>query len=203
MKYLTTLLLSTLSLIASIDSCAQEVITIETPIYTVIYSEEYQQPLVVDYTVICTPGSKSYPRNVHNFTRVSGVNTSTGSDYDNNVWDKGHMAPASTFSCREDWLKETFTYVNCALQHENLNRGAWARLEAFERDLAGAYQDITVHIEIFFSDEWTDDETPARIPASFVKSLTWAESDGTRRTLSFDFPNEDTKGKSFWSFLIE
>ena len=99
-------------------------------------------------------------------------------------------------------LRETFSYANCALQHQGLNRGAWAQLERFERNLAGLYDDIEVRIELFFSDRWTTNSDPARIPSSFVKSISWKE-DGKERTLSFDFPNEDTTGRSFWEFLIK
>ena len=97
----------------------------------------------------------------------------------------------------------TFSYLNCALQHEGLNRGPWARLEAFERDLRGLYDEVNVHIEIYFSDEWTDNSDPARIPSSFVKTITWIEDNGKEKSISFDFPNKNPKGKSFWYFQIK
>ena len=175
---------------------------IKTDIYTSIFNEEYQQPLVVEYTIFCRPESPTYDRDGISFKAYPGLNGSSSSDYSGNVYDKGHMAPANTFACKEEWLRETFSYANCALQHQGLNRGAWAALERFERNLSGIYDDIEVRIELFFSDKWTTNSDPARIPASFVKSITWTE-DGKERTLSFDFPNEDTTGRSFWEFLID
>lgn len=175
---------------------------IKTDIYTVIYNEEYQQPLIVEYTIFCKPESRVYDRKGISFKAYPGIDGSSNSDYTNNVYDKGHMAPANTFACSEEWLKETFSYANCALQHQGLNRGAWATLEGFERNLAGIYDDIQVRIDIFFSNEWTTNSDPARIPSSFVKSITWTE-DGKERTISFDFPNEDTTGRSFWEFQIK
>ena len=175
---------------------------IKTDIYTSIFNEEYQQPLVVEYTIFCKPDSPTYERDGISFKKYPGLNGSSSSDYSGNVYDKGHMAPANTFACKESWLRETFSYANCALQHQGLNRGAWAALERFERNLSGIYDDIEVRIELFFSDERTTNSDPARIPASFVKSITWTE-DGKERTLSFDFPNEDTTGRSFWEFLID
>ena len=139
------------------------IVEIETPIYSVTYSQLYQQPISVEYTVICVPTAKSFPRGGIDFKRYPDVKTSTGSDYADNIWDKGHMAPANTFACREDWLKLTFSYVNCALQHQNLNRGAWADLEAFERDLAMIYDDVKVSIEIYFSEDWTENWTEDRM----------------------------------------
>jgi len=175
---------------------------IKTDIYTSIFSEEYQQPLVVEYTIFCKPDSPTYERDGISFKKYPGLNGSSSSDYAGNVYDKGHMAPANTFACKESWLRETFSYANCALQHQGLNRGAWAALERFERNLSGIYDDIEVRIELFFSDKWTTNSDPARIPSSFVKSITWTD-DGKENTLSFDFPNEDTTGRSFWEFLID
>ena len=180
-----------------------QIVEVKTDIYTAVYNEEYQQPMIVEYTIFCKPDSPVYDRAGITFKAHPGVNGSSSSDYVDNVYDKGHLAPANTFACSKEWLKETFSYANCALQHEGLNRGAWAQLERFERNLAGLYDDVQVRIEIFFSDEWTTNSDPARIPASFVKSVTWVENDGKEKTISFDFPNEDTTGKTFWQFQID
>ena len=176
---------------------------VKTDIYTSIYNEEYQQPLVVEYIIFCEPSSPTYDRDGITFKAHPEIKGSSSSDYANNDYDKGHMAPANTFACSEKWLKETFSYANCALQHKGLNRGTWAQLERFERNLAGLYDDVQVRIEVFFSDKWTTNSDPARIPSSFVKSITWIEHDGKEKTISFDFPNEDTTGKTFWQFQID
>jgi len=176
---------------------------VKTDIYTSIYNEEYQQPLIVEYTIFCEPSSPTYDRDGITFKAHPEIKGSSSSDYANNDYDKGHMAPANTFACSEKWLKETFSYANCALQHKGLNRGTWAQLERFERNLAGLYDDVQVRIEVFFSDKWTTISDPARIPSSFVKSITWIEHDGKEKTISFDFPNEDTTGKTFWQFQID
>jgi DNA/RNA endonuclease G (NUC1) len=177
-------------------------VTIKTDIFTSIFDESYQQPVVVKYTVFCNPASPSYERDGISFKAYPGLKASSSSDYSGNVYDKGHMAPANTFACKKDWLVQTFSYANCALQHQGLNRGTWAALERFERNLAGIYDDIQVHIEIFFSDKWTTNSDPARIPSSFVKTITWKEGN-KEKSISFDFPNEDTTGRSFWEFQIK
>jgi DNA/RNA endonuclease G (NUC1) len=178
------------------------VVEIKTDIYEISYSQTYQQPLIIDYTVICDATARSYPRDGISFKKYPGVKTSSSSDYSDNIWDKGHMAPANTFGCKKEWLETTFSYTNCALQHQTLNRGAWAALERFERDLASLYMDVEVNIMIYFSDKWTTNEDPARIPANFIKTLTWTEDNGKIRSIAFDFPNESTKGKSFWAFKL-
>ena len=178
------------------------IVTIKTDIYEVLYNTKFQQPIAVNYTVFCKPDSPKYDRDGISFKPYPGLVTSNGADYTANVYDKGHMAPASTFACKESWLKETFSYANCALQHQGLNRGTWAALERFERNLAGVHQEVEVYIEIYFSDKWTSNSNPARIPSNFVKVITWKQN-GKEKSISFDFPNEDTTGKSFWQFQIK
>jgi endonuclease G len=61
-------------------------------------------------------------------------------DYLNNVYDRGHLAPAADFNCDLATLRKTFTYLNCALQYDELNRGVWRLLEEHERVLAKKVQ---------------------------------------------------------------
>lgn len=197
---IATLLIFNLATFAQSEST--DIVSVRTDIYEVLYNTEYQQPVQVSYEIFCTPDSPTYERDGISFKAYPGLKSSSSSDYRDNVYDKGHMAPANTFACTEKWLKETFSYANCALQHQGLNRGTWAALERFERNLAGVYQEITVHIEIYFSDKWTSNSDPARIPSNFVKVITWRQ-DGKEKSISFDFPNEDTTGKSFWQFQIK
>ena len=71
-----------------------------------------------------------------NFYKEANIHTSDDHDYYNNEWDKGHMAPAIHFSDSVENLKATYSYVNSALQHMSLNRGAWRDLERAVRGWA-------------------------------------------------------------------
>ena len=62
---------------------------------------------------------------------------------------------------------------------------------------------MKVDIMIYFSDKWTSNADPARIPANFIKTITWKEESGNLKSISFDFPNKSSKGKSFWSFILK
>jgi DNA/RNA endonuclease G (NUC1) len=87
-------------------------------------------------------------------------------------------------------LKSTFTYLNCALQHEGLNRGPWKELERFERDLAKIYAFVSVVVTVHFEDKpenWL--KTGALVPIGFTKTI-WC--DGER--FDFYFPNKDVAG---------
>lgn len=173
---------------------AQSKKTIITDIFTVEYSEELQQPLKLQYTVQCPLGEAK--RGGLGWREELNIVTSNIKDYENNVWDRGHLAPAAAFSCDRATLKETFTYLNCALQHEGLNRGPWKELERFERDLAKFFE-VVVIVEVDF------DEQPLRVPAGaaiprgfyktiFIKGHTW----------KFYFPNQDVAGEDWYSFII-
>ena len=177
-----------------LNLAGQDVKTITTNIFTVEYSEVYQQPLNISYKVECTDGDVS--RAGMSFKTYPGVITSDDADYADNVWDKGHLAPAADFNCSEDMLKGTFTYLNCALQHEGLNRGPWKELERFERDLAKVYAFVTVKIRVHFEDNpkyWL--KTGALVPVGFSKTII---CDG--EWFEFYFPNKDVAGHDWSEF---
>lgn len=189
-KLLVAFLLFTLNLTAQHDS----VYVVETPIYLVHYSYTKQQPLKLQYTVQCTHGGVERSGDFRVDERFA---TSDGYDYRDNVWDKGHLAPAASFNCTEEMLRATFSYLNCALQHESLNRGAWARLEKFERDLAKFYQ-VNVVVKLDFNEDCEVLETGATVPVGFWKQIEWDD-----KVELFYFPNEDTSGKDWYDFRVE
>ena len=175
---------------------AQTTKTIESDIFKIVYSEKYQQPLSVEYEVQCPNGNAS--RKGMNFYGVDSVITSNNADYRNNVWDKGHMAPAAAFNCNTQLLRETFSYLNCALQHQGLNRGPWKELERFERDLAKVHSLVLVIITIHFDDEMGLLPTDARVPTGFTKKIFTGSSD----SLVFHFPNSNVSGMDWKEFQI-
>ena len=175
----------------------QETKTIKTDIFKIVYSEEYQQPISVEYDVQCPDGNAS--RKGMNFYGVDSVITSNNADYRNNVWDKGHMVPAAAFNCNLETLKETFSYLNCALQHQGLNRGPWKELEAFERNLAKLHSLVVVLITIHFDPEFGLLPTGARVPIGFTKEI----FTGSMQSVVFYFPNEDVAGIGWEEFQID
>lgn len=192
MKKFTLILLS-LFLVNSLYS--QEVRNIVTNTFIVKYSEELEQPLYVFYNVLCPNGEAS--RSGLDFKKYDGVHTSNNEDYVDNVWDKGHLAPAAAFNCDRETLKSTFSYLNCALQHQSLNRGPWRELEEFERNLAKIYDKVNVTVECHFSSSSTKLSTGATVPDGFTKIIEW---DG--REECFYFPNDDVKGVNWIEFRV-
>lgn len=169
--------------------------TIITEIFTVSYSEELEQPIKLTYIVQCPMGDAS--RSGLDFRKVEGYHTSDNEDYKDNVWDKGHLAPAAAFNCDREMVRSTFSYLNCALQHEGLNRGPWKELERFERNLAKIYPEVSVLIIVNFDENPERVPGGAAIPTSFTKEITFGE-----RTIKFLFPNQDVAGEDWFNFSI-
>jgi len=186
-----------LCLLLSVTTYGQTIKEIKTDIFTVTYSEIYQQPLKVSYTVACPDGSAS--RKGMGFYKNDSIITSDSKDYVSNVWDKGHMAPAADFNCDKETIRKTFTYLNCALQHRGLNRGPWKELERYERVLAKTHKNVLVIIILKFEDipeRWLD--TGALVPIGFTKIIMF--DDIVHR---YYFPNKNVAGIDWREFRTQ
>lgn len=159
---LLLLLLAPMSLFAQL----RDSVYVKTDIYECVYSEVLEQPKWIKYTVLCPDGTA--PRKGMDFYTESNIKTSDNADYANNIYDKGHMAPAADFNCTKEMLYKTFSYVNCALQNQDLNRVAWRLLESKERELA-KQGTVSVFIKVDFSKEKLS--TGATLPSGFYKEM--------------------------------
>jgi DNA/RNA endonuclease G (NUC1) len=179
-------------------------IVTETSIFTVSYNEVYEQPNWIEYQV--RELNVTVERS-GDFYGVDGIYTSHEDDYHNNDWDKGHLAPAASFLDSQENLEATFSYLNCALMKDNLNRYEWAQLEQQVRDWAAELAvDIDVRVDLFFDDNHTVLNTGAHVPSRFLKTITLPS--GTtfpNETISkkcFEFPNADTNGADWTDFEV-
>ena len=168
---------------------------IKTSIFDVVYSEKLQQPKWIEYSVICSEGTIS--RKGLDFYPVKGIITSTSEDYENNIYDKGHLAPAADFNCNKDYLKQSFSYLNCVLQHEKLNRGVWRLLEAHERELAKNYA-VIVEIRANYSPKSLVLKTGATIPDSFTKTIFY-----NNKQEKYFFKNEEPKSSDYNNYKVK
>ena len=117
-----------------LDLQLREDVMIQNAVFRISYNEFKEQPNWIEYTV--RDFVKVADRGNMDFYTVSDVWTSDDNDYYKNEWDKGHMAPAGSFTDSWSNLAKTFSFVNCALQKDNLNRGEWRELEEQVRDWA-------------------------------------------------------------------
>lgn len=172
-------------------------VEVKTASYHIKYSQDFEQPLEVEYTIPCNKNSgEYYSREGLAFYTNKNVHTSDDKDYYKNVWDKGHMAPAAAFNCDYEKLVLTFSYVNCALQHKDLNRGPWKELEAYEKELAANYN-VTIRIYVDFAGS-SRLSTGAMVPVGFFKLI----SLNGKPFKSYYFPNESVN-ENFEKYLLK
>jgi endonuclease G len=191
----TLILLSILAILFSFSKTPlRKDVLVKTNIFTAHYSEVYEQPLNVSYVVECT--ETKFSRKGLDFVTNDSIHTSNDADYQNNQWDKGHLAPAADFACDKQKLASTFTYLNCALQHQDLNRGVWKELEEHERMLAK--QELTeVTVQVNFSAKSVKLKSGATIPDSFIKIIKHGKT-----IEKYFFPNVSPTKPKFTDYSI-
>ena len=191
-----SILLSLLFLPTLLFGQLRDSVYVKNEIFEVVYSEILEQPKWIKYTVLCPEGNAS--RAGMDFFTHNTIKTSDALDYVKNVYDKGHLAPAADFNCTKEMLKQTFSYLNCALQNQYLNRGVWRFLEAHERELA-KNEKISVMIVLVFDEKSEKLPSGATVPSGFYKYI-YLES--TKNTLKYYFPNETPTKSKFTEYQI-
>jgi endonuclease G len=164
--------------------------------FEIVYSEKLQQPKFIRYTVQCPNGDAS--RKGMDFYTCDSIITSDNKDYENNPYDKGHLAPAADFNCDKETLFKTFTYLNCSLQQENLNRTTWRLLEARERELAKTNKNVVVEIRCVFSKTSIVLPTGATVPDSYIKTIKYGKT-----TDKYFFENKKPVSTDYNKYIIK
>ena len=179
-------------LIVSLVSFGQNV-RIKNNVFEVLYSQSLEQPLVIKYRSTNRPTNVN--RGAMDFYKEVNIKTSDGDDYKANIYDKGHGAPAATFSDNMVNLKQTFSYLNCIMQDQYLNRGEWRLLEEQIRKWDDT-ENITVLIKTFFDTPVKRVPTGAAIPSYLQKHIYFEKSNKWK---CFVFLNQ--KPKFHWDEL--
>ena len=193
MKKLLSLILSVVILSANAQTKLRDSVKVTNNVFSVIYSEKLEQPIWLKYR------STNRPTNVNrgsmDFYGEKLIKTSDNEDYKNNIYDKGHIAPAATFSDNMENLKQTFSYLNSALQDQYLNRGEWRLLEEQERKWDDL-ESLTVVVKVFFDKTSKKLPTGATVPSYFQKHIFFEKQ---KKWKCFVFLNE--KPKFAWEQL--
>jgi DNA/RNA endonuclease G (NUC1) len=143
-------------------------VMVKNNVFEVRYSEKLEQPLSLTYRSVNRPVKVS--RNGLDFYTEATVHTSNNDDYRNNIWDKGHIAPAASFSDTKANLKQTFSYLNCALQEQSLNRTEWKYLEEQER-VWDDKEPLSITVDVAFGAGSEKLPTGATVPSGFTKHI--------------------------------
>ena len=177
-----------LLILLSLSVSAQDIL-IKNNVFQVLYSQSLEQPLWIKYH------STNRPTNVNrgsmDFYKEPNIKTSDAADYKANIYDKGHGAPAATFSDNMENLKQTFSYLNCILQDQYLNRGEWRLLEEQERRWDDV-ENLTVLITVHFDNPVKRIPTNAAIPSYLEKHIYFEKQKEWR---CFVFLNQKPKFK--------
>ena len=179
-------------LILSLISFGQNV-RIKNEVFDVLYSQSLEQPLIIKYRSTNRPTNVN--RGAMDFYKEENIKTSDADDYKANIYDKGHGAPAATFSDNMVNLKQTFSYLNCIMQDKYLNRGEWRMLEEQIRKWDDT-ENITVLIKTFFDKPVKKVATGAAIPSYLQKHIYFEKQ---KKWQCYVFLNE--KPKFSWEEL--
>jgi endonuclease G len=182
------LLLISLLFISTFVGYSQDV-KIKNNVFETLYSQSLEQPLWIRYRSTNRPTNVN--RGTMDFYKEPNVKTSDADDYAKNIYDKGHGAPAASFSDNMENLKQTFSYLNCILQDQYLNRGEWRLLEEQERRWDDS-ENLTVLITVHFDNPVKRIPTNAAIPSHLEKHIYF---EGQKKWRCFVFLNERPKFK--------
>jgi endonuclease G len=179
--------------LVSFTSFSQDTIRVKNQVFEVLYSQKLEQPLWLKYRSTNRPTNVN--RGTMDFYTEKNIKTSDGEDYKANIYDKGHLAPAASFSDNKENLKQTFSYLNCMMQDQYQNRGEWRLLEEQERKWDDL-EPLTVIIKVFFDKVPKRVPTNAAIPSHMQKHIYFEKS---KKWKCFVLLNEKPKFK--WSEL--
>jgi len=178
-----------IGVLISFTSFSQDTIRVKNNVFEVLYSQKLEQPLWIKYRSTNRPTNVN--RGTMDFYTEKNIKTSDADDYAKNIYDKGHGAPAATFSDNMENLKQTFSYLNCIMQDQYLNRGEWRLLEEQIRKWDDQ-ENITVLVKLFFDAPVKKVQTGAAIPSHLQKHIYFEKQNKWR---CFVFLNEKPKFK--------
>ena len=119
---------------------------LERDAYMSCYSGKYKIPFLVAYKLEKAKVLKKMkrPSSFQNDKSVPIKKQALNSNYSRTGYDRGHMMENAS----ADWSKkaqiETFLFTNIVPQKDVFNRGAWAKLEAYTRELSYKYRDVYI-----------------------------------------------------------
>ena len=93
----------------------------------------------------------------------------------------------------------TFSYLNCSMQNQYLNRGVWKSLETQEREWAKQEQ-VTVLINVVFNKSCIKVPTGATVPIGYYKTIHLVKSN---KTYKYYFVNDKPKTPSINDYLVK
>lgn len=124
----------------------------------------------------------------------------TLADYKSSGFDRGHLAPAANHKASLTEMEDTFFLSNMSPQHPQFNRGYWAKLEKYVRDLTKDYERVQVVTgALYLPQEESDGKKYVKyevigknnvaVPTHFFKVLFLEKPSGRIETQAYILPN--------------
>ena len=159
--------------------------------YSFSYSEKYEQPRWLNYTLTREMLSIHLVKRKDNFREDPFVVTRSAQlvDYKSSGYDRGHLCPAKSMEFSEFAMSESFYMSNMSPQHPSLNRGIWKKLETKERKWAVELDSLEIYCGGVFDSiiEFIGPNNVA-VPSAYYKII-FCPYD-LEKSISFIFPNE-------------
>src|SRR6185295_1827713 len=142
----------------------------------------------------------------------------TLADYKGSGFDRGHQAPAGDHKSSHEAMYDTFYMTNMCPQCPQLNRGYWAKLEKYVRDLTKDHANVYVVTGPLYLPSVEADgkkyvkfqvigPNDVAVPTHFFKIITLDDWQGMQETQAYILPNEEIAAKTpfdcFWKSKIE
>jgi len=152
--------------------------------FIISYDPEHRVPVWVAYKLRAQDVVNRKRRNAFRTDpRLTPEETATCADYDEPIFDRGHIIPNATLNRSAAAQAYSFFLSNMAPQHDRFNRGIWAHFEGLVRDWALARGTVYVITGTVFDrnndgepdalneTEWMLPAKRVGIPSHFYKIL--------------------------------
>lgn len=176
--------------------------------YVINHDADLRVPIWVAYRLreidllIGRPRTECFRRDV----RLQATEAAICQDYDEPVFDRGHMVPNADMVRNESAMINTYMFSNMTPQHDRFNRGIWSRLEGYVRDwprLKGEIYVITGSVFDRVAPQGRDPDASATqmqsnngntrvaVPSHFYKIVHHTNPDGEIETITILLPHLD------------
>jgi len=181
------------------------------------YDDDLRAPLWVAYELTKADASAQLTRKncFRRDPRLSDEAASVCEDYEEDIFDRGHMIPSADLNRGRLPQTNSFIFSNMVPQHDLFNRGIWARLESKVRAWAKVADGVYVVTGAIFdkdengqrdADADADLMTPTNrvaIPTHFYKIILHVRPSGFIDTISFILPHLDESVGSTKPYLFD
>ena len=118
---------------------------VEHKAYSLVYSEENEQPLWCAYMLTAARVNGKCPRS-NDFREDPAIATGSADlfDYRGSGYSRGHLVPAADMKWDEEAMSETFLLSNMSPQTREFNDGVWNRMEQQVRNWASWFDTLYV-----------------------------------------------------------